>query len=246
MTLMFADTRPLYSIDYASSKYLSIAQSTLGLTSAPTKVAVSVWFKPGAAGTNRYLVDSGKLIIDVSSTHQFTVLISFLNLLQMVDYRFSYGGDPPSDDPNTFIGSTNLNNSNWNHGLCHFDPTNATTSDRLKMWVNGSAETAFVSNMPNDTAMNAGGENVRISANADPAFYLNSKQYQTAIFVGSFPSITDVRDATTGAPKDVSQLPGLVSLLGCPYGNVVDDNIVSTDWTNNGGATASTDTPALF
>lgn len=108
--------------------------------------------------------------------------------------------------------TTTLSTGTWYHILVHWDSANATAGDRMRMWIDGSEVTAFdrdtqpAQNTDSGTINNSGA--IRIGKSTNDLRQLDDDWAldEIAFFDGQLPAVTDVRDASTGKPKDLSGL----------------------------------------
>lgn len=210
-----------------SSQYLSIADSDFGSYDL-TKFAVSVWVKYNSGDiTVMSQNDSGSV-----ANSAFEIRIN-----SAVTVSF-YGGSFDT----TFVGSSTISGGVWTHLLIHFDPANATSSSRVKVWINGAAESSasFVSN---SSTINNSTLDMLIGANrsaGSATSYWSDKLYQLGFFSGRLPVASEVY--SSGA-KDISYLPNLYSYIQTDTPNITDDAILTPSWTNNGTIILSSDVP---
>lgn len=132
----------------------------------------------------------------------------------------------------------------WYAIMVHYDSANGTPNDRLRMWVNNSEITTFASrtNPSSGVSVQGGDARIGLSQNGSSGFYFDGKIYAPALTSGALPSAAAVFDGTSGKLKNLSGLTGLYSFIPATT-NVVSDDVLATDWTNNGGVTLSTDKP---
>ena len=216
---------PDQSLEFTGSNYLSMSDSNFGSYSLTT-LAISIWVQP----SNNPVVIIGHA---TGSAADSAFDLTLTNVSGTLRYTAAtYHGS----SSNSFVSTTGA--SGWDHLLIHFDPTNGTSGNRIKMWLNGSAETAFTSSLTNSTSMNNATTDVRIGSSY---FGYTGDIYQPGIFSGSLPAIGDVYN---NGPKDIRGVSGLYSLIQTDNGNITDDYVISTNWTNNGGVALSTDVPS--
>lgn len=143
-----------------------------------------------------------------------------------------------------YAPASTITTSGWYSIMIHFDSANATSGDRIKMWVNGSAVTAGTYIAPTgqtrDTStqlwvVGAGGSN----SNADENEF-DGLIYSASLVSGTLPDPADVFDGTAGKLKNLTTLTGLHSLL---TGATATDDHLLIDWTNNGTVTTNASVP---
>lgn len=113
----------------------------------------------------------------------------------------------------------NIGNDNWFHQLLIFDSTQATSTDRIQLLINGSAM-SITGTMPTldstiDAVISGGLNPYYIGFHIDGTKAFQGGCYQHAIFVGGAPAIGDVYDTVNNIPVPTGQileLPNLVSL----------------------------------
>ena len=114
-----------------SSDYLN---KTLGTATNKKKFTISVWFKKCNNSNGQYLASAGT---DVSST------IDDLSIHSSQALNFS-----GYESGTTYKLRTNAllrDSSAWYHAVVFFDSTQSTSTDRLKMYLNGTQVTSFSS-----------------------------------------------------------------------------------------------------
>ncbi len=112
-----------------ASTYLTRTPSSNG---SETKSTLSMWFKRSNLSSQQTLYFS-------SSSSDNKMIIRF-NADDTFDVRNKVGGSFPLDiETNRKFRDTNA----WYHFVLKFDTTQATSSDRFKMYVNGVQETSF-------------------------------------------------------------------------------------------------------
>lgn len=191
--------------------------------------AVSVWVKKTAG--------SGYTVISQATGTEATSAFEINITTQLVISTY-HGGSR-----NDFVGTTTtFANDTWYHILVHLDPTNGTAADRIKVWVNGSAESS-TGTRSNSSSVNSATCNIGIGT-TDLAVSSNwtGKIYQPALFSGSLPVIGSLY--SSGQIKDITGVTGLYSLISPRHNTSTDDYVLSANWTNNGTISLSTDIPS--
>ncbi len=199
------------------------------------KFAFSVWVKRSTTGTQA-LFD-----IEDSGFSNRVLNIQF-NASGQIIYRVSNNGSNYLSGQLTTT-PTYTSTTNWYHFLFHYDSANSTSTDRMRMWVDGTEVTSFDTDTePSSSVYNAAGTaNVILGSRAGND-YFNGLMYQAAFFSGNLPTISQVYNV--GAALDVKGISGLWSLLHTmDTGNLEDDHVITTDWTNNNTVTKSTTIP---
>ena len=116
----------------ADSAYLS---KTFGSAGTRTKYTISLWVKRSKVGATQCLFSAG-----TGSNNSMTITFNGNDTL----YWNSYSGDGANYD--YFLDTTRKfrDVSAWYHIVCAFDSTQGTSSNRMKIYINGVQETSFV------------------------------------------------------------------------------------------------------
>lgn len=114
-----------------ASTYLERTPSTAGNL---RKATLSVWFKISKIDSHKQILSQGA----ANHTSSTYVFIRNDNVLSVNDYD---GSDQIYVATNRKLRDTNA----WYHLVVAFDTTQATASDRVKIWINGVQETSFSS-----------------------------------------------------------------------------------------------------
>lgn len=220
---------PDRSLDFAGSgTYLSMPDSDFGSISTTT-IALSFWshFSASQVGT-------------VFAKYNNATFGHAL-LIQGQSSRLKFVSRDSSGNENSFITTTHFNDTTWRHVLVHFDAANGTASNRIKVWVNGVAETASSSSFA-ATSIADTSEDARIGIDGTGGDRNNGKLYQLGFFSGALPAIGSVYDS---GRKDISLISGLHSYIHTDTPNITDDSKRTANWTNNGsgGVVLSSDIP---
>lgn len=208
----------------ASSQQLSMGDSGFGAYDTD-KFSITFWLK---ATTN------GGTIMAHGSTSNPAVSAFELGI-NGTRMEFAYFN---GSNTGYFTSTTSGWTGDWNHVVVHADLANATSSDRIKMWVNGAAETAYGYSAPY-TSCNNSGQIVTIGGKSST--YLNGKLYQLAFFSDTLVSASEIYNG--GTPLDIRGYSGLYSYIHTNDPNITDDYVLATDWTNTNSVTLSTDIP---
>lgn len=135
--------------------------------------------------------------------------------------------------------NTLANTAAWYAILVHFDFANATASERVKFWVNGSPVAVTGGSLTK--AMNSSAADARIGAFPAGSAFMDGLIYQPTFFDGVLPAAADVFDGTAGKLKGLSGITGAFSLLDASTATF--DVVKATNWTNNGTVTTSASVP---
>jgi hypothetical protein len=154
------------SLLFDGAAYLSRTPSTAGNRKTWT---YSVWFKPGLInGTAKCLFGQPDVAGGISS-------LFYDNSTARLDFYYHFNGSSWTGH----ISSTALfrDPSAWYHVVITADATNATSGDRLRMYVNGSRITAFDTEtyptLNQDGGINRASVELTIGAYSAPAGYFN-------------------------------------------------------------------------
>ncbi|MCI5049404.1 MAG: cadherin repeat domain-containing protein [Rickettsiales bacterium] len=213
----------------SSTGYLKMSHSDFGSYNHQ-KFAIAGSVRNQASGTQGIIMHRRSL-----STMSFEVVITTGNAIQ---FR--------SKDVNSvtaqFVGTTTaFTTGNYCAFLIHFDSANATSTDRIKAWINNSAESSSSYTAPTGNAVTST-DDIGIGARPhNQNDLLGGYIYQLTFFDGALPDPADVFDGTGGKLKDLSGLTGAKSLLDAQ--TTISDAILTTDWTNAGAVTTSTTIP---
>lgn len=210
-----------------AGSYLSMTNTNFGSYSR-TKFAVSFWARANPLGGV------------VMSQHKATGGAAFtVGFAGGVVRAVSYG----SVGNNIFTGTATFSTNTYYHFLVHFDPANGTAADRIKVWINGSADTD-TDGTRDDTDVNTITEDIRIGGTIAGDNTLTNKfdgyVYQLGFFSGSLPPIAAVYQS---GKKDVSYETGLYSYIHTDTPNITDDSKITTDWTNNASVALTSTVP---
>lgn len=226
---------PNRSLDFevSSSQSLTIADSAIGGYNK-SKLSISLWFKPeSTAGTQALFYHSAA----GASTGAFVI---FRTSTGKLDIRVSNGTDAAHGRLTTT--ATYTSTSTWYHVLFHWDRSNATAGDRMRLWVSGTEVTAFDTDTNPTNAMNDSTEAAGIGGNGNGTSTYDGQMYQPCLFSNVLVNISQVYNA--GSPKDVTGIAGLHCLLNTNDTDALeDDYVLSTNWTNNNTVIKSTTVP---
>jgi len=147
-----------------------------------------------------------------------------------------------SDSTIQSAGSS-ITTATWYAIMVHYDSDAASSSDRMKMWINNSAITPSFSSYPasgaavdNTSAATAIGYRDRFGG-----LYMDGLIFAPSFFSGDLPSASDTFDGSSGKLKGLTGLPGLFSQADGT--TATNDYVKATDWTNNGTVTTSATVP---
>jgi len=172
-----------------------------------------------------------------SAARQWDILISS-NRLRFSAYNVG------ASKAALFDSGVTLSNNTWYSYLIHFDSANATQADRVKVWINGAVDTPSTYEQWTDISLGVDAETIdsEIGSRAGGGLKFQGLIHQPTFFSGTLPTAASVFSGTSGKLKDLAGLTGAYSLIGAEA-NPITDQILATDWTNNGTVTVSADTP---
>ena len=213
-----------YFQDTASASGLSMTGANFAGGTGRTKFAFTMLmggapeFSPASAAFASYknaaATSQFKLAFDASSR----LIITGANSLSMT------------------VNNTNLASlfvkGTWNQLDIIVDTTQATAADRVKVYVNGTLETSFVASptyMNQNTTYDFDG---LVNLAGDGTTSQLMAFMRLGFFIGTIPTIANLWDAVV-YPVDIIAVPGLHSLLQRTGGSLIDDAILTPNWTNN-------------
>jgi len=217
------------SLDFedTSSQYLSLADATWGSYDR-AKFAIAGSFYLEANGKEQIIINR-----DVSNaSNEFWLYVGSGN---NIGFTSNNGAAFFTGPGSAFSAAT------WYSFLVHFDSANATSADRIKIWINNSAVTSASYTAPS-AAVPTIGTNTEIGRRKAFAgsSYFDGLIYGLTFFSGSLPTAAEVFDGSAGKLKNLSGLTGAYSLM---TGVTAVDDFFLPDWTNNGTVTTSATVP---
>lgn len=219
-------TKASLDFESGSTQSLSMTDANFGAYDR-SKFAVSLWFKleSAAGATSRvFYCQSGAS-----------------------DYAFDLGFNAGVPDQLTFITSQNglatagqlvttatfTDTLNWHHLLAWYDVV-AAAGSRLRMFFDGTEISSFVSEIDPTAAVFDSVSPMNIGIDPFVGAGIDGLIAHPAFFSGTNPLVSTLITGTPGQPKDLTGLSGLFSWNSARL-NVVDDEVLGTDWTNNNG-----------
>jgi hypothetical protein len=133
----------------------------------------------------------------------------------------------------------------WYNVLLHFDWTNATPADRLKIWINRTQQTLSGSTL-SGSGNTATTQNICVGGGGTGnGNELNGVVYQFAFGDNVHWDINDVTDTSTDQTIDLTGLSGATLLWQGNTGNGIDYDLVqgASTWSAQGGASLVSDVP---
>lgn len=145
----------------------------------------------------------------------------------------------------TSAGTLDLNT--WYAFLVHYDSAQATSADRLKMWLNGTLETPSASYPSLNESVATGTADTKIgtwdnTGGGNSDFY-TGKVFSLGMISGELLDPSQWFLGTAGEVQDVKAQTGLKFLLDVDGGNVTSDYVLAAAWTNNNSVSADSDIP---
>lgn len=195
------------------------------------KFTISFWIKATNFNVNDVHVSSGAT--GAGTNIEFTVNT---NSDGTVDFVVSDGSSIYQLD----TSGDSLTDGVYNHIMVQWDSANATESERMNMWINGTKQTSFGTTAypAQNIDMQDKGGTIYIGAERDGSVALAKKIYQMTHFSDALPLITDVYDS--GSPKDVTGITGMHSTLDVAGNDITSDGGTPANWTQTGTDIAST------
>lgn len=228
--LFFGSGRPNRSLEFtnAGNKCLNMTYASFGAYDTDT-FSISMWVKSNGASAN-----STYLLGHYSGSASASAFYLFQNSgrLEVAYFNGSNTGQ--------FV-STNTITSGWVHVVIHFDLSNGTAGNRIKMWINGVAETASTYSAPYTSMNAASGIPIAIGGRSTATSCFDGKLYQVGFFNNRLVDASILYNG--GKPLDIRNQANLYSYIHTDDPNILDDYILATNWTNNNSVTLSTDTP---
>lgn len=222
------------SLDFpagANTDYLSMTDANFGAFSNYAKWAIagSIYVDAATYSDARIMAQDGTGFAfrlynrTIGGQNDFTLLVQ----------------DASSNQSQYSSAASSLPTGSWKAFLIHFDSANATSGDRIKMWINNSADTPANYTAPT-AAMRNSASVISVGASNAGSSNLNGRVYSLAFFDNYLPTASEVFDGSAGKLKDLSGITGLKSLL---TGSTATDDYLLTDWTNNGAVATSATVP---
>lgn len=214
----------------ASSQNLAMAGTAFGTLNSK-KWTYHVWFKRASTGAV-YLVHK---VNGAATIQPINILFSSSDKL---DIRIR---NVTPSIIGRLVTTAAYDDTSWHHLVLYWDSANATSADRLQLWIDGARVTSFSSNtQPSLSAdmYDTTAADIYIGANGGLANYFDGLLYQQAFFDNALPAIGSLNNS--GAPVDVKAVTGLYSLLHTNASDALEDDFVlATNWTNTNGVAKS-------
>ena len=144
--------------------------------------------------------------------------------------------------PTEFSAGSGYEAGNWYHIYVTFDAS-LTAADRLQLIVDGTRITSFATQTNPDGNIKTITGLVRLGRQAEDSYAADAYIYQPAFFSGVIPNVSSLRSGSS--PVDLRGMSGLWSLLHTTASSTLeDDEVISTNWTNNNTVIKSSTVPA--
>lgn len=227
---------PTRSLDFESSSSQDLRMSGTNFgTLNSRKWTYHVWFKRESTGNH--------FIVHKFDGPGFVQPVNFLfDASNHLDIRVR-------DNAPAIIGrlvtTASYTDTNWHQMVIYWDTANATSADRLQLYVDQSRETSFATNTQpslNADMYDTTAATLYVGVNGGVANYYDGLLYQQAFFDNALPAISMLHSG--GSPVDLRGMSGLYSLLHTTDSSTLeDDEVISTNWTNTNGVVKSTTVP---
>jgi hypothetical protein len=220
------------SLDFpasADTDYISISDANFGALTSYAKWAIA-----GSIYVDAYTYNIPRIMAQDGTGFAFRLYINnfYPNITLLVQDASSNQAQYSSATSSVGLGA-------WYAFLIHFDSANGTSGDRIKMWINNSADTPSTYTAPTAVMRNSSSA-ISVGASNAGGGNFDGKIYSLAFFDDVLPAAADVFDGSAGKLKNLSGITGIKSLL---TGTTVTDDYLLTDWTNNGSVTTSATVP---
>ena len=217
----------------ASSQYLSISDANFNGYDR-SKFAISAFVKRASVGSTQNIM-----------THQggagTTGFIFRFLVGNTIDFTTSINGT--AIDGRLVTTAAYTSTSAYIHILAHYDSANVTAGDRMRMFVDGTEITSFSTDTNPSAAIFDTSANMLIGINGGLSTPYDGNINNIAFFSGVLPLPHQVRDPDTGKPKSQLGATALWSYLDPRNDSVVNDAVLTADWTNNNAVTLVSDIP---
>lgn len=143
-----------------------------------------------------------------------------------------------------FQATTQFTAGAYHSFLIQYDKANATSGNRIKMWIDNAAETASIYTAPTTSMVNKSvSTSVGASTNSGDFGYYDGLLYSLTFFDNVLPTAAQVFRGGSGGLHDLSKISGAYSILDVAGGVVTHDGKLATAWTNNNTVVASSTIP---
>lgn len=225
----FGTGAPTNSLSFtsASSQYLTMSNANFGSYSA-SKFAIAGSIYLDTTGT-KYLMDTYDGV-----GREFDLYIQ-----NGTDFLFRPWSSS-SPDGQLRINSS-ITTAGWYAFLVHYDGGNATSGDRIRVWINNNEPTPTTYTAPTGGSVDANTGDYTIGRSGTGSDYHDGLIYSLAFFDDVLPDPSDIFDGSAGKLKGFSSISGVHSILDAS--TATNDAILATDWTNNNTVTTTTNVP---
>lgn len=188
---------------------------------------------------------SGEQLI-ISKDINSAGVLPIYNAEFVIKFDASYGAmefmfEDASGNVGRFRTAGILGTSQWHSFLMWFDSANATSSERIRVWRNGSELTASVYQVP-IAGVTTNSNAVRIGvpdANGITTGAMQGNVWSFGFFDGVLPAASEIFDGASSTFRSFTPISGLKSYLAIEGGDVTYDSALMTNWDNNGTTAAS-------
>jgi len=206
-----------YSLSFTDSPDRTLYQGPLNFTYNRAKFAISVFVKRDALA-------SQTIVSKFSSSREFR--LGFSGNIPW----FESSADGAGADGRVY-GTTNVaDTTDFHHLVLHFDRAHPTSSEKLRLWVDGVRESdgsGYIA--PTADVFSSIAELCLGGLISTHSLGFTGLIYQCAFFSGTTPHPRFLRNAD-GSPRDVRKINGLVMLASAEGGNALVDGKLATNW----------------
>ena len=216
----------------ASSQRLSMSDANFG-SFTYAKWSISAWVKRDSTGSTHCIISQW----NATGSASFQLMFTSTDALQF---------DTSSDGTTTFNGSLKTNatytdTASWHNIIVHFDSANGTSSERMKIFYDGTQVTSLATATYPTAAAFDSTASVAIGMR-NSALYFNGKIDELLFCDNYLIQPSDVMTGLPGVPKNLASVTGRKSWTRSDNGITVDE-ILATAWTNTNGVTQSSEHP---
>lgn len=219
-----------------TADYLSISDASWGSYDRE-KFAIAFSIYPTVASGEQLVVTKDIVSAGVLPIFNSEFEVKFDGTNGLMEFRF----EDASGNVSRFRTNSSIGTSQWHSFLIWFDSANVTSSERIRVWRNGSELTASVYTAPT-SGVTTNSNAVRIGvpdADGITTGAIRGNVWSFGFFSGSLPAASDVFDGASSTFRSFTALAGLKSYLAIEGGDVTYDSALATNWTNNGTTAAS-------
>lgn len=224
---------PTKSAQFSGLNSLSQSHANFGAYNRKL-FAVVGYVKLNATTGNQCIIGKGDAATFPGSEFNFTTNASGALSLGV------FGGTSDTGRITTATGAFTA--GQWFHFMFAYDSDNASDTNRMRLWLNGTEVTSFTTDTPPPQGLElstATSAPMYIGDLTGGSYRITGNVYQIGMYSGLIPAISTVYSSTAniGLP-----LEGLYFAHN-PSVSVTNDDKLANAWTNNGTVTASTTIP---